>query len=260
MSGVFVNIPILNEIDNISELVARLRSSLKEYEYTVLFIDDGSTDGTLDLVTKLAAEDTRIRLLRRKKSGRGCQRGGALFAGMLWGLANTTHNIFVEMDGDLSHRPEELPTGIKLAERPDVDFVIGSKYLPSSRQVDREVVRESISGIYNLMTRLMINRVVTDYSNGLRFYTRVVASSVSTHVVRYTTPIYLSEILAIVLSENRRIAEYPSTYVGRIEGQSKVRLSDLIEGVLALVDISYRYHSGKFARDRLVAPARNAIQ
>jgi len=258
MSGVFVNIPVLNEVENISELVERLRASLQGCEYTVLFVDDGSTDGTLDLLAKLKAEDSHIQLLNRKKSGPGCQRGGALFTGMLWGLANTAHTVFVEMDGDLSHRPEELPTGVKLTERPDVDFVIGSKYLPSSRQVDREVVRQSISSLYNFLTRMMINRMVTDYSNGLRFYTRAVALSLSNHVIRYTTPIYLSEILAIVLAENRRIAEYPSTYVGRIEGESKVRMSDFVEGVLALFDISYRYHSGKFARDSLVAPTGGA--
>ena len=246
MAGVFINVPILNEVRNIRELTERIVAVMGSTEYTLLYVDDGSSDGTLEIVEDIRAANSSVVVLHRRKTRRGCQRGGALFDGMKWGLENTPHNIFVEMDGDLSHIPEELPWGISLMMRPDVDFVIGSKYLDHSATYDREFGRQFISRFMNFTVRTMMQREITDYSNGFRFYSREVASAVAARPIRYTSPIYLSEVLAIVLTDGFHIAEFSSTYVGRIEGTSKVVFGDIVEGGLALLDISYRYHTGQF--------------
>src|SRR4051812_40821951 len=84
---VLVNIPILNEIVLIERLLTRVTAALSGYDYVVLIVDDGSTDGTLDVVRAAAARsDGRIALLERRKTRMGCQRGAALLGGLKWGL------------------------------------------------------------------------------------------------------------------------------------------------------------------------------
>jgi dolichol-phosphate mannosyltransferase len=247
--GLFISIPVLNEIGNIATLASSIDEALRDrFPYTLLFTDDGSTDGTVEFVRDLMARDSRIRLLQRVKTRRGCQRGGALFDAMVWGLANTGHEIFIEMDGDLSHRVEEILPGVAMFERSGAEFVIASKYLPGSRTIKRPASRRAVSAICNFAVRLLITRDVTDYSNGYRFYTRGVAEMLSAHAVRYTSPIYLSEALAICLRDGHRVAEFPSIYVGRSEGLSKLRPVDLIKASLAILDIAFRYHGPGFAR------------
>jgi dolichol-phosphate mannosyltransferase len=171
---------------------------------------------------------------------------------MLWGLANTSHRIFLEMDGDLSHRPAEIPMG--LAELSHADLVIASKYLAGSRTINRPFSRRAVSATCNLAVRFLISRHVTDYSNGYRFYTRFVAEALSRCAFRYTSPIYLSEVLATCLRSGLRVSEFPSTYVGRAEGLSKLRLVDLFKASLAIFEISFRYHGPGFVS----LPARPA--
>jgi len=247
MSGVLINVPILNEVRCIRALTERIVAQMAGVEHTLLYVDDGSTDGTLDVITELREGMPSVKVLHRVKTRAGCQRGGALFDGMVWGLQNTKHDVFVEMDGDLSHLPEELPLGLSLMQRPDVDLVIGSKYLESSITQEREFSRQALSKVMNFVVRIMMQKEISDYSNGYRFYSRAVAEAVGRRKIKYTSPIYLSEVLAIVLTDGFQVAEYSSTYVGRIQGTSKVKLADVFEGGLALLDISYRYHLGRFA-------------
>jgi dolichol-phosphate mannosyltransferase len=247
--GVFLSIPVLNETTNVGPLVTRTREVLgADRDYTLLFTDDGSTDGTVDLIRALMREDSRIQLLQRKKTRHGCQRGGALFEAMVWGLAHTSHPVFVEMDGDLSHRPEEIRDG--LAALSGADFVIASKYLDGSRTLNRPVSRRFVSAACNMAVRSLISRRVTDYSNGYRFYTRSVAQDLSRCSFRYTSPIYLSEALATCLRGGYRIVEFPSTYVGRAEGLSKLRPVDLVKASLAIFEIAFRYHGPGFLAAR----------
>jgi dolichol-phosphate mannosyltransferase len=251
--GLFISIPVLNEIANIDALITALRDVLGDRQtYTLLLTDDGSSDGTVDFIRRLMRDDARVQLLQRIKTRHGCQRGGALFDAMCWGLTHTSHEAFVEMDGDLSHRPPEIPLG--LAALSDADFVIASKYMAGSMTVNRPLSRRAVSAICNLAVRLLISRQITDYSNGYRFYTRAVAESLSRCTFRYTSPIYLSEVLATCLRGGYRVSEFPSTYVGRAEGLSKLRLVDLLKASLAVFEISFRYHGPGF----IASPARQA--
>src|SRR5215213_9442883 len=106
---VFISLPVLNEAENILPLLDGIDKSLGGQPYLVCVIDDGSRDGTVELLRHRQADaaDT-LHVIYRTKSRRGSQRGGALLAGLEWGLKHTDCDVFVEMDGDLSHRPEEL--------------------------------------------------------------------------------------------------------------------------------------------------------
>ena len=109
---VLVMLPTYNEIENIQDVLERTRVALPDAD--ILVIDDGSPDGTGDVVAALAVDDDRIHLLRRAgKSGLGA----AYVAAMRWGIERG-YDVLVEMDADGSHPPETLPDMLAALEVP----------------------------------------------------------------------------------------------------------------------------------------------
>jgi dolichol-phosphate mannosyltransferase len=257
--GVFVNLPVLNESENIAGLLDAIGCELQGREYTICVIDDGSRDGTTEIVeAKAAVSGGRIQLVRRQKTARGCQRGAALLHGLRWGLENTPHEVFVEIDGDFSHRPEELQTGIAMIVSGVRDVVIASKYLAGSRTTNRPLGRRLVSAICNVGVRTFVSRVVSDYSNGYRFYSRAAGEIVAGYEIRHGSPIYLTEAMAIWLTHCQRIGEFPTVYIGRNEGLSKVQWVDLLKGAVAVFDVAMRFHVTGFTRRRPSPAAADA--
>ncbi len=246
---VMVNIPILNEIEIIDKLLARVTAALEGYDYLVLIVDDGSTDGTLDRVHDWVAKTHgRVGLLHRKKTRIGCQRGAALFAGLKWGVEHGGFDVYVEMDGDLSHVPEELPAGIDAVLSGAGDVVVASKYVPGSVTTGRSFGRTAVSVICNYAVRAVIDSRLRDFSNGFRFYSRAAAELIPQYEIRYGSPIYLSEVMAIWMKHGLKVIEIPGHYVGRAEGLSKVRLNDYIKAGIGVLEIGTRYHVTGFTK------------
>lgn len=248
MSRVFIELPVLNEMENIELLLDRIDASLREHEYIVCVVDDGSRDGTREyLAGRQARTPDKLAVIERTKTQHGSQRGGALYAALEWGLANTACDVFVEMDGDLSHRPEELPGALRALEDLEADVVIASKFVAGSEVINRPLGRELVSRICSMAVHVFLSRRVRDYSNGYRFYTRRAAEVIVRTRLRYTSPIYLSEVLAIWLRAGLTVREISTLYVGRGEGLSKLRMTDLIKAAIAVLEISVRYHVLGFA-------------
>jgi len=256
VNGVFILLPVLNERQNIEELLERIGQSLAGIPCTICIVDDGSKDGTAEyLERRLTQPGHHLHLIRRIKTIRGSQRGSALRVAMLWGLAATRHDVFVEMDGDLSHQPEELPEGIAMIDRGECDVAIASKYVPGSRVTNRPLGRLLVSRICGLAVRTVIAFRVRDYGNGYRFYTRSAAELAAHHQMRYASPIYLTEVLALWLHSGLRVGEFKTTYVGRNEGVSKLRFEDLAKAALAIFEVGLRYHFTGFKKVDVRAPA-----
>ena len=248
-TGVFILLPVLNEIANIGPLLDLTESALQGMPYTIGILDDGSRDGTVEyLRQRMQRPGNRLHLMCRKKTRRASQRGSALRTLMLWGLENTDHRIFIEMDGDLSHRPEELADGIGLVAAGRCDVAIASKYVEGSVVTNRPFGRLMVSKVCSFAVRILIDSRIKDYSNGYRFYTRAAAQLAADHAYRYGSPIYLSEILALWMRHGMRLQEFKSTYIGRNEGLSKLRLADLVKAAIAVFEISLRYHLLGFRR------------
>ncbi len=248
-TGCFVLLPVLNEIANIELLLNKIEAELGSFPFTIGVLDDGSTDGTLEyLRDRVQRSSGRLHLICRRKTLRASQRGSALRELMLWGLHNTPHCVFIEMDGDLSHRPEELLHGVRLILAGDCDVAIASKYVAGSAVVNRPWARRTVSKVCSYAVRALIDHRVRDYSNGFRFYTRAAAQIAADHSYRYGSPIYLSEILALWIYKDLRVLEFPSTYIGRNEGVSKLRVADLMKASIAIFEISARFHMLGFHR------------
>ena len=248
-SGVFIILPALNERQNIIPLLDSIHRALTDLPYTVCVVDDGSTDGTIEVISEaMLRNDRHIHLIQREKTVKRSQYGGALRTGREWGLQHTDHRFFVQMDADGSHRPEELREGLHLLEDHECDVAIASKYLPGSRVVDRPLIRRLVSRVANTLSGILVSIKVRDYSNGYRFYTRAAAQVLFEHEIKYSSPIYLTEVLAIWLHNNMRVKEFPSTYLGRNEGISKLSLIDMLIAGVAVFEIGLRYHVSGFTK------------
>jgi dolichol-phosphate mannosyltransferase len=233
----------LNEIDNIDGLIIRIRAALPGRDYVICLVDDGSRDGTAEFI-KSAMEKPghRLHLIERRKTMRGSERGSALHAAMMWALRETNCRIFIEMDGDLSHRPEELPVGLEMIDSGTADVAVASKYLPGAKVTNRPFGRLALSLSCNMAVRALISAQIRDYSNGYRFYTREAAHRIADTNIVYASPIYLTEVMAIWISQKLRIAEFPSHYVGRNEGLSKLRMIDIVKASIAIFEVATRLH------------------
>jgi len=247
--GVYILLPVLNERENIGALLDGIEQALAGHSYTIGIVDDGSSDGTVEyLQERMRRAGHHIHLIQRRKTIRGSQRGGALHELLLWGLAHTDHEAFVEMDGDLSHRPEELPDGLRLIAAGECDIAVASKYVAGSQVTRRPLGRRLVSRICSAAVRFLISLRLRDYSNGYRFYTREAAQIVAAHEIRYTNPIYLTEVMALWLHSGLRVAEFRTTYIGRNEGLSKLRVTDLVKAAVCVFEIAGRYHLTGFAQ------------
>lgn len=246
---IFIALPVLNEIENIESLLDRIDAALEGRDYIVCVVDDGSRDGTREYVRRRVRETPdRLEMIERTKTQRGSQRGGALHVALEWGLDNTDCDVFVEMDGDLSHRPEELTPALDRLASSGVDVIVASKFVNHSRVTNRPLGRRLVSQLCSMAVHIFLSRKVRDYSNGYRFYTRDAAETIRRTRIRYTSPIYLSEVLAIWLRAGLQVVEIPTIYIGRGEGLSKLRVTDLVKAAIAVVEISLRYHVLGFQR------------
>ncbi len=117
-------VPTLNEAGNIDKVLSELTGALSEtrYEYEIVVVDDGSTDGTVEKARDWTTRDPRIRLLSRAG-----ERG--LAGAVLYGWSQSRANLLGVIDADLQHPPELLPYLLKAAEQADI--AIASRYAQS---------------------------------------------------------------------------------------------------------------------------------
>jgi dolichol-phosphate mannosyltransferase len=155
-------VPTLNETGNIDELLSELTAALSDtqYEFEIIVVDDGSTDGTVEAVRKHAQTDPRIRLLSRTG-----QRG--LAGAVLYGWSQSRANLLGVIDADLQHPPELLPQLLRAAERSDI--AIASRYARQHGIKGWNPVRAAVSRLSTLAAEPLIAKKhlrVTDPMSG----------------------------------------------------------------------------------------------
>ena len=156
---VSVIVPTYNEVENVGRLIKALAASNPPAELEVIVVDDGSTDGTLEVVGYLARRLGNLKLLVRP----GKRGIGSAYRD---GLRSAEGDVVVQMDGDLSHRPEDLPK--LLGALREADLVVGSRYVRGGRAVGWSALRLLMSKVANLLARLLLRPGVRDATSGFR--------------------------------------------------------------------------------------------
>mgnify|MGYP005841260609 FL=1 len=203
-------LPTYNERDNIVPLIQRALRALADYQTEVLVVDDDSPDGTWQVVSQLAEQDERVRLIRRTQ-----ERG--LTSAILTGI-DAAHGAWVGwMDCDLSMPPEQLPLlAAELAR--GADIAIGSRYVPGGRDVGHGWIGLAFSRTINLMASLLLGWRIKDYTSGFILARRQVFERIR---LRGDYGEYCIDMLYRARRAGFRIVEVPYTCVPRTAGQSK---------------------------------------
>ncbi|CAN5598867.1 polyprenol monophosphomannose synthase [soil metagenome] len=211
---VLVVVPTYNEVANLQPVVARLRAAVPQAD--VLVVDDASPDGTGELADRLAAADSAVTVSHRPaKQGLGA----AYRAGFDWGLARG-YDVFVEMDADGSHRPEELPQ--LLAALADADLVIGSRWIRGGAVRNWPLRRRLLSRGGNAYARLMLGLPLRDVTAGFRAFRRGTLEGVRLDEVTSQGYCFQVDLAWRAVAAGCRVVEVPITFVEREHGVSKM--------------------------------------
>lgn len=207
-------IPTYNEIDNLADIVGRLRKA--EPDVDVLVVDDGSPDGTGRVADELAAQDPQVQVLhRREKAGLGA----AYLHGFQVALAQD-YDVIGEMDADGSHQPEQLHL-LRAALR-DADLVIGSRWVPGGSIVNWPRRRQALSLGGNLYVRVLLGMPVRDATAGFRLYRRATLEAIDLSTVRSIGYVFQTDMTYRAIRAGLRVREVPIEFIERVRGNSKM--------------------------------------
>jgi len=225
-----VVVPVLNERPNVGPLVERLRAALDGLAWEVVFVDDGSTDGTRDAVAALGRGDNRVRLLRR-----GGRRG--LASAVIEGVQCSVSPYVAAMDGDLQHDEALLPGMLAVLRADAADIVVGSRYMPggdAGAGASWSPRRASMSGLATRLSQAVLRAAVTDPMSGFFMLPRAVFDRAAPRLSAVGFKILLD--LLASLPEPPRVRELPYRFRARVAGTSKLDAGVLLDFVLLLLD------------------------
>ncbi len=207
-------IPTYNERDNIERLLERVLAL--PYGFEILVVDDGSPDGTGDVVEAWSKREGKVHLLRRPgKMGLG----SAYRDGFRYALEHGAQLIF-EMDADFSHDPDALGGFLTAAE--DADVVLGSRYLNGVSVVNWPLSRLFLSYFANAYTRWITGLPVRDATGGFKCFRRKALESVRLDKVKSDGYAFQIEMTYKCWRKGMRVKEIPILFVDRLVGVSKM--------------------------------------
>ncbi len=218
MSDSIVIIPTYNEKENIEKIIRAVFGLEKQFD--ILVIDDGSPDGTANIVKSLMAAEfsDRIHILERQgKLGLGT----AYIMGFKWSLAQGYDFIF-EMDADFSHDPNDLPRLYAAVHDEGHDVAVGSRYISGVNVVNWPIGRVLMSYFASKYVRMVTGFTVHDTTAGFVCYRRKVLETIDLDAIRFKGYAFQIEMKYTAYRIGFKIKEVPVIFVNRREGVSKM--------------------------------------
>ncbi len=230
MTKSLVIIPTYNEKENIAKIIAAVFAL--EVPFHILIVDDGSPDGTADIVMNLQKQNPeRLHLMQRTgKQGLGT----AYIAGFKWGLEHGYDYLF-EMDADFSHNPEDLMRLHHALHEEGYDLVVGSRYCKGGKVKNWPWDRIMLSYGASLYTRCITWMPVRDPTAGFIGYRRKVLAAIPLDRIRFVGYAFQIEMKFSAYLRDFRIKEVPITFVDRVEGTSKLSSGIIHEAVFGVL-------------------------
>jgi len=224
-------IPLLNEEESLAELYQWLTKvlTINRFSYEIIFVDDGSTDGSWRMIMQLAEKDAQVRGIRFLRNYGKSQ---ALHAG----FKAAEGEVVITMDADLQDSPDEIPALYEMITKDNYDLVSGWK----KKRYDSVLAKNLPSKLFNWAARKTSGLTLHDFNCGLKAYKKEVVKNVevSGEMHRYIP----------VLAKNagfNRITEKVVQHQARKYGVTKFGMSRFINGFLDLITISFLSHFGK---------------
>jgi dolichol-phosphate mannosyltransferase len=224
-SGTWVIVPTYNEAGNLPELVSRLRAVLDGRDARLLIVDDDSPDGTGRIAERLAGRHREVCVLHR---GDKAGLGAAYLHGFRAALAAGASRL-VQMDADLSHRPEDVPRLLDASRA--ADLVIGSRYVPGGATPDWSLRRRLISRGGSTYARAVLGVGIRDLTGGFKCWSRRAVEAVDLDDVLGRGYVFQIEMTYRALRAGMRVAEVPIEFRDRTRGESKMRGAIVLEAI-----------------------------
>ncbi len=234
-----VIIPTYNEKENIERIIRYVFNLPMQFD--ILIIEDGSPDGTADIVKRLMREfPDRLHIIERKgKLGLGT----AYITGFKWALERD-YQYITEMDADFSHNPDDL---IRLHDAcaNGADVAVGSRYKTGVNVVNWPMGRVLMSYYGSAYVRLVTRMKVRDTTAGFVCYTRKVLETIDLDRVKFKGYAFQIEMKYSAWKLGFKIEEVPIVFTDRVEGTSKMSGGIFREAVFGVMNLRWRGMTGK---------------
>ncbi len=216
MTDSLVIIPTYNEKENVERMLRTVFDL--ETEYHVLVIDDGSPDGTADIVKKLQSEFQGRLFLEERIGKQGL--GTAYIHGFRWS-ADKDYKFIFEMDCDFSHDPNDLDR-LREACMNGADVAVGSRYVKGGKVVNWPLRRVWMSYYASVYVRFILGIKIKDTTAGFVCYRREVLETIDLDKIRFIGYAFQIEMKYTALKHGFKVVEVPITFTDRLFGESKM--------------------------------------
>lgn len=221
-----VIIPVYNEVESIETIVKRVQDTQLVHE--IVLVDDGSKDGTRDILKKWEGQKGLNIILHEKNQGKG--------AAVRTGMAAAGGDVLLIQDADLEYDPRDYPELLRPIEEGLADVVYGSRFLGRAHRVTM-FWHMLANKLLTLFTNILYDTILTDMETGYKVFRKEVIKGMT---IRANSFNFEPEFTAKILKRKYRIFEVPITFNPRDYSQGKkIKLHDAFEAVWAL--IKYRF-------------------
>ncbi len=226
-----VIIPTYNEKENIEAIITAVMTL--PLDFNVLVIDDGSPDGTADIVKGLMENQYKDRLFIIERAGK-LGLGTAYITGFKWAIEHEADYIF-EMDADFSHNPQDLMKLYDACANGGADVAIGSRYVTGVNVVNWPMGRVLMSYFASKYVRFVLGMPINDTTAGFVCYKRKVLETIELDKIRFKGYAFQIEMKFTAYKCGFKITEVPIIFVNRVLGTSKMSGGIFSEALLGVI-------------------------
>ncbi len=235
MTDSLIIIPTYNEKENIEKIILKVFSLEKLFH--ILIIDDGSPDGTANIVKKLQQQYPDQLHIEERTGKLGL--GTAYIHGFKWAL-NRHYQFIFEMDADFSHNPDDL---IRLYEASAIDggdVAIGSRYVKGVNIVNWPMARLLMSFFASKYVKLITGMPIHDSTAGFKCYNRKVLETIKLKKIQFVGYAFQIEMKFKAWKYGFNLVEVPVIFTDRAEGDSKMSSGIFMEAVLGVLEMKIK--------------------